>query len=192
MLSKAVIHVAGERMAEIVVSRRTFLIGLILAVLASSTLSTVISTQWARGPRGEQGPGGSQGEKGDPGLQGVQGLQGVHGEQGSIGPQGEEGPQGPAGIFKIENMSGLLPTPAYDSGWRVANDTEWISIQHDLNTTNLVVHLIGNYSAGIHQLKNNEWVWWRIVSADELLVYQNPIYTQWEQFRVMIWKIADS
>ncbi|MGB9135315.1 MAG: hypothetical protein WCC63_07030 [Candidatus Bathyarchaeia archaeon] len=61
-------------MAEIVVSRRTFLIGLVIAILAASLVSTVISTQLvAVGPRGLQG------------------------EQGPIGPQGETGPQGPIG-----------------------------------------------------------------------------------------------
>ena len=41
-------------MAEIVVLRRTFLTGLIVAILAVSAISTVISTQWARGPQGEK------------------------------------------------------------------------------------------------------------------------------------------
>jgi len=98
---------AGEKMSEIVVSRRTFLIGLAIAILASSVISTVVSTQWAaiqglKGDKGDQGPQGIQGEQG---LQGEQGMQGPQGETGLQGPQGEQGIQGPSGVFTIENMS---------------------------------------------------------------------------------------
>jgi len=78
-------------MAEVVVSRNTFLMGIVIAILASSLLSTVISSQLAVG---SQGPKGDQGIAG---AQGVQGLQGVQGTQGEVGPQGEEGPAGPKG-----------------------------------------------------------------------------------------------
>jgi len=69
-------------MAEVVVSRNTFLIGLVGAILASSLLSTVISSQLAVGP---------QGVKGDHGIAGPRGVQGVQGTQGEVGPQGEQG-----------------------------------------------------------------------------------------------------
>jgi len=62
-----------RKMAEIVVSRRTFLVGLVVAILAASAISTVISTQWVVGPQGLIGSQGLQGEKGDTGLQGIQG-----------------------------------------------------------------------------------------------------------------------
>jgi hypothetical protein len=68
-------------MAEevILVTRRTFLIGLAIAILAASAISTVISTQLvAVGP---------QGPKGD------------------TGPEGPEGPIGPQGICPWENGS---------------------------------------------------------------------------------------
>jgi len=50
------------------ISSTTFIAGLVAAILVSSSLSTVIATQWARGPQGETGP------------QGIQGIQGVQGE----------------------------------------------------------------------------------------------------------------
>jgi len=56
------------------VSTRTFVVGLVIAILASSALSTVVATQWAVGPQGPQGP---QGPKGDTGAQGEQGVPGA-------------------------------------------------------------------------------------------------------------------
>ena len=85
------------------VSLRNFIVGLIIAILASSALSTVVATQWARGPQGETGPQGgtgSQGPQGETGLQGPQGeigLQGPKGDEGDMGPQGLLGPQGEQG-----------------------------------------------------------------------------------------------
>jgi len=64
------------------ISKTAFIVGLIIAILASSLVSTVVSMQWAL----VQGP---KGDKGDPGPTGPQGLQG---ETGPAGPQGEQGP----------------------------------------------------------------------------------------------------
>lgn len=79
------------------ISRTTFIIGLIIAVLASSLISTAVSLKWAL----IQGP---KGEKGD---QGQQGLQGLLGEQGPQGPQGEEGP---TVVFAKWNVSWITIT----------------------------------------------------------------------------------
>lgn len=92
-------------MAEVVVSRNTFLMGLVVAILASSLLSTVISSQLAVGPQGEQGPQGPQGVQGLQGSQGEQGPAGPKGDTGDTGPQGEEGPIGPQGVSLWENSS---------------------------------------------------------------------------------------
>ena len=56
------------------VPRRTFIAGIIIAILASSALSTAIATQVITGPQGSPRP---QGETGPQGLQGEQGLQGI-------------------------------------------------------------------------------------------------------------------
>jgi hypothetical protein len=76
-------------MAETAITRNTFLIGLIVAILVASLVSTGISMQFAVGPQGPEGPQGSQGE---------QGSEGPKGDTGDAGPQG---PEGPAGIGVI-------------------------------------------------------------------------------------------
>jgi hypothetical protein len=76
------------------ISSRTFIAGLIIAILASSALSTTVATQLAVGP---QGPKGDKGDPGPQGPAGPQGLQGTQGDQGPQGPQGEQGPEGPQG-----------------------------------------------------------------------------------------------
>jgi len=207
-------------MAEIVVSRRTFLIGLVVAILAASAISTVISTQWARGPQGLIGPqgekgytgdtglqglAGTQGEKGDIGLQGLQGekgdtgdtgLQGLKGDKGDIGAQGLPGEQGPAGVITIENFTGWLPAPAYDSGWVAVPVAEKMMFTHGLNTTEVLVNLVRNSSIallGINDgfrwdLKETELRWYNLTSND-IWVYSRygggP-----HEVRVQMWKIA--
>ena len=86
------------------ISNRTFIAGLIIAILASSTLSTVIATQWVIGP---QGPKGDKGDTGPQGLQGPQGEQGLQGLQGEQGPQGETGPQGLQGEQGLQGIQGV-------------------------------------------------------------------------------------
>jgi hypothetical protein len=94
------------------VPRRTFIAGIIIAILASSALSTAIATQvitgpqGSPGPQGETGPQGLQGEQGLQGIQGVQGLKGDKGDTGPQGPQGETGPQGEQGIQGIQGVKG--------------------------------------------------------------------------------------
>jgi len=86
------------------ISSRTFIAGIIIAILASSALSTTVATQLAVGPKGpkgdkgDTGPQGSTGPQGPQGEQGPQGPQGLQGVQGDPGPQGEQGPQGIQGI----------------------------------------------------------------------------------------------
>jgi hypothetical protein len=104
-------------MAEevILVTRRTFLIGLAIAILAASAISTVISTQLVavgpQGPKGDTGPQGlrgiqgEQGPQGLPGTDGVDGAVGPQGPKGDTGPEGPEGPIGPQGICPWENGS---------------------------------------------------------------------------------------
>jgi len=169
-------------MSEIVVSRRTFLIGLAIAILASTVLSTVVSTQWAliKGPKGDKGNTGAQGPQGIQGDQGPQGEQGIQGETGSQGPQGEQGIQGPPGVFTIKNMSGWLPAPAYDSGW-IVNLSNPVVLNHGLNTTDLIIHFMWN---------ETQQIWWQYWTLNEILIYRATSSFYYE-FRVMIWKIAE-
>lgn len=65
------------------ISRSWFLTGLVIAVVASSSLSIVVSSQLSFGPKGNKGdtgPQGLQGPIGDAGLQGPPGTLAVQGE----------------------------------------------------------------------------------------------------------------
>ncbi len=63
------------------ISKSVFVIGLIIAIAASTSLSVFLSTHFM------------------PTVQGPQGLQGLQGQQGVQGPQGPEGPQGEPGAI---------------------------------------------------------------------------------------------
>jgi hypothetical protein len=134
------------------ISSKTFIAGLIIAILASSALSTTVATQLAVGPQGpkgnkgdsgpqgpagpqglqgtqgDQGPQGPKGEQGPEGPQGVQGEQGPQGEPGLQGPQGEQGPQGPQGEQGPEGPQGE-PGLGVEPGFLVAPayDSGWVS-----------------------------------------------------------------
>jgi len=82
------------------ISKTTFIVGLIAAILASSFISTIVAMQWAV----VQGP---KGDKGDTGPQGPQGPQGL---QGPAGPKGDTGPQGPSGGVQPDVTASLSDT----------------------------------------------------------------------------------
>ena len=109
-------------MSSSYVTKTMFIVGILGAILISSTVSVVASSLLAitangiQGPQGPQGdigpqgpvgvtgdtgpagPQGPQGLKGDTGSQGPKGDTGETGPQGNPGPQGEIGPQGPQGL----------------------------------------------------------------------------------------------
>lgn len=91
------------------ISRTTFIAGLIIAILASSLISTLIAMQIP----GKQGPEGDPGEQGPQGSTGPQGEQGLQGLTGLTGPTG---PQGPPGVSLVEynnigSVGGINTTP---------------------------------------------------------------------------------
>lgn len=59
------------------ISKTTFIVGLIIAILASSLISIAVSMQWARGPKGDKGDVGQTGPKGDKGEIGEPGSETV-------------------------------------------------------------------------------------------------------------------
>lgn len=79
--SKKEVRKISEEKTFTGISTTTFIAGLIIAILASSLISTFIAVQWAavQGPKGEKGDTGSQG------LQGEQGIQGLKGDKGDPG-----------------------------------------------------------------------------------------------------------
>lgn len=93
----------------------------------------------------------------------------------------------------LENRSVQLPPPDFDSGWLPSQQGE-VTIQHNLNTTEVVVYVIGNYSdiGRISQIMYGETQYWYIESENELVFYNGDITMEsWQMFRVMIWKIAE-
>jgi hypothetical protein len=186
----------GDMLTEIVVSRTMFIAGLVIAVLASSSISTIASMQLSVGPQGEKGDTGETGSRGIQGIQGPQGEQGIQGIQGPIGPQGEQGiqgEQGPPGVFTIENMTGWSAAPAYDSGWVPRNgSTGPFVFQHGLNTTEVLVYVTGDNNEewiGINHMfyGNAEGLWWCHLTSNEIWIYD----AYHEKMRVQIWKIPD-
>lgn len=167
------------------ISKTTFIVGLIVAIIASSALSTVIATQLAVGPQGPKG------------------------DKGDTGPQGLQGEQGPPGVWGA---------PDYDSGWMRIDMNERLVLTHNLNTTNILVYLIGKQIMGadtpllIHQLYYG-WGYdptlhsymgatWYIpfpdafpVSGDpenQIVIYRAPWDGYWHEVRALIWKIPES
>jgi hypothetical protein len=61
------------------ISKTMFIAGLVIAIVASSLIASVVSMQYARGPKGDKGDIGNTGATGAMGPQGVQGLQGPPG-----------------------------------------------------------------------------------------------------------------
>jgi hypothetical protein len=93
------------------ISTSTFVLGLLIAIIASVAVSSLVAQQLA--PTGPQGPAGPEGVQGPAGDQGPQGEQGLAGAQ---GPIGLTGPQGPAGLTVVEfndigSVSGIPTTP---------------------------------------------------------------------------------
>ena len=188
-------------MANVVgISKTMFIVGLIIAVLVSTGISTVITTQYARGPKGETGP---QGEQGPQGVQGPQGLQGSQGLQGIQGLRGIQGEQGLPGVVTIQNFSGWVSAPAYDSGWvSIYMNSSENAFYHGLNTTNLLVYILRNTTTifsfwGIYGSwgMNGPATMWRLTSNNHILVTAMDIpggNVESDYIRVMIWKISES
>lgn len=103
VLYSITIKVNHMSQGSIGISQTTFLLGIVVAVLASSIVAPVVGSQLgilqgspgeqgepglpgSQGVQGEQGPIGPEGLQGEPGPQGLQGEPGVQGEQGPIGP----------------------------------------------------------------------------------------------------------
>ena len=93
-------------MASSFISKTMFIVGILVAILISTTVSVVASSllavrlsglQGPQGPIGETGPQGPQGDTGPQGPEGATGATGAIGPQGPQGPKGDTGSQGPKG-----------------------------------------------------------------------------------------------
>jgi hypothetical protein len=84
------------------ISKGMFVAGLVIAIVVSSGIGMVASSQLSFGPKGDTGATGPQG---------IQGIQGVKGDNGDTGPQGPAGASAGA-------LVGIIAVPAvafYDS-----------------------------------------------------------------------------
>jgi len=159
----------GKNLAGI--SRTTFIVGLVIAILVSISISTLVTTQTdlAKGPKGDPGPQGLQGVAGPQGTQGPQGIQGPEGSQGSPGetglqgPQGETGPQGPPGTEMAADVSALLTiTFTSVSPGDDRHDVEGIIINFGTETAyNVTIDLTWDLGGGMYVYKTinvgNPW-----------------------------------
>jgi len=122
------------------ISKKMFIAGLIIAILASSLISVVAMSQLSTtlGLKGEKGDKGDTGATGDAGANGATGPTGATGATGSQGLQGIQGIQGPQGLRGFG-------TPDYDSGWIDITDKcgQNIVITHNLNSTDLIAEVQG-------------------------------------------------
>lgn len=135
----------GKNLAGI--SRTTFIVGLVIAILVSTSISTLVITQTdlAKGP------------KGDPGPQGLQGLQ---------GPKGDKGDQGEPGITIISAPADIriLITVTYTSVWlgEDRHDVEGFVINFGTETAyNVKIKLTWDLGEGMYVYKTidigNPW-----------------------------------
>lgn len=101
----------------------------------------------------------------------------------------------------LENQSGWLPAPVYDSGWTQISRSEIIVFQHGLNSTNLLVYIIGKTASDgtINQwmyggvYNDNHGVAWYGLNSSHITVQRFPndniLKASWDEVRVQIWKI---
>jgi len=103
-------------------------------------------------------------------------------------------------VITIENFTGWLPAPAYDSGW--VQVPKWIHMKftHGLNTTEVLVNLVRNTSDttyhshlgindGISTNGRETELRWYNLTSNEIEVYARGLSEPFA-FRVQMWKIA--
>lgn len=99
----------------------------------------------------------------------------------------------------ILNSTGL-GAPDYDSGWQSLSSGQQLYLMHNLNTTELIVYLVGRYESGdmwLHQYSFGSQLaqhgaWWA-ASNTTIIVYRAmhdyTSFQPWNYVRIMIWEI---
>jgi hypothetical protein len=104
------------------------------------------------------------------------------------------------------NNTRMLGAPDYDSGWQSIPLGIALYLTHNLNTTELVVYVIGRYDSGGGSKTVHQWayggdystlgdrgVFWTELKNTTIGIIRgwNDVssYIKWEEVRVMIWKI---
>jgi len=204
--------------SNIGVSKGMFVAGIVLAILLSSVISLSLSMQFAVCPKGEmgaqgligeqgiQGPQGIQGEKGDKGntgatgavgatgLRGATGTQGATGEEGIQGETGLQGPKGDTGDIGPMGPAGGFGDPDYDSGWISLTLGDFTDFTHNLGQEdNLFVYIYGrNYDLGYWwYIQDSFYISWLTLDENTISVYRLSTDSQYQQARMLIWKIDE-
>ena len=185
------------------VSMTMFIAGIVIAILASSALSTVIVSQFVVGTQGPAGLQGDEGAQGPAGPTGDTGPQGSKGDTGDQGPKGDVGPEGPTGGFGA---------PDYDSSWVPLSAEEASVFEPQLGPLeDLFVYIVGRSYVGE---PFNFWVYhqhglgqdtfnyqgvttydrtgalWESYGNDTIRVYRGADDLVWDEVRVRIWQIS--
>jgi hypothetical protein len=138
-LDKAIrklVIIMSEGKSYMGISRTTFLVGVIIAILASTTISTMVSMQFAKGPKGDKG------DKGDPGI------------QGPIGPQGPPGPS-------IIPFASKYDYAVYETSSTQWVDLDAISVTMTVNTTSRLLIIFSAELGGSRSSPGITWLWIR-------------------------------
>jgi len=107
--------------------------------------------------------------------------------------------------------TGYVGRPAYDSGWVTVNAGNYLTLTHNLNTTEVFVYVVGRLGPPddhiIHHLHYGGWGYylydgtghvyasreegltWTGLTNTTIGLVRSSGDTDWQQVRVMIWKI---
>ncbi len=99
------------------------------------------------------------------------------------------------------NSTQGLGAPDYDSGWVSIDTSQELTFTHNLNTTEVLVYVIGKDSdpPGINQINYGSNVYsgigagayWHSLTQNNVKVHRESDDVNWDQVRVMIWKIPE-
>lgn len=109
-----------------------------------------------------------------------------------------------ARVSELESQpnTGFLSKPAFDSGWVNVGHGQYRIFTHNLNTTEVLVYVLGNTSATGYKINQmfyggtrtsdmtyTEGLFWYALTNTTIHIrrYYDDLF--WEQVRVMIWKI---
>jgi hypothetical protein len=94
------------------------------------------------------------------------------------------------------NSTRGLGLPDYDSGWVLMSQEEELTLAHNLNTTDLLVYIVGKLPSGIHQIyygcchATEEGLYWEYLSNTTITMLRAKYDVHWGNgVRVRIWKI---
>jgi hypothetical protein len=136
------------------VSNKTFVIGLIIAILAATAASAVVAqfsvnpqlVTGDKGDTGATGPQGPQGELGPTGATGATGPQGPTGSTGAVGSTGATGATGATGTTGPQGIQGTQGVPGPQGPYTPDYDSAWVGLSSKAGQNLTLLHNLGNVS----------------------------------------------